>query len=175
MATVEALGRYPGVTAPPQAAPTREGWSVELLPAGRSLASPRSFLNDKALGWALITGAILVLSYLRPWYVKLPGGNSQICLFHAVTGIPCLLCGMTRSLAAAARLQIGESFYLHLLGPFLFLFVVLAFLGSTALLVTGRRLELSVPGSARKTIFWFVLALFAAAWILKLLAFGANV
>ncbi len=82
---------------------------------------------------------------------------------------------MTRSLAAAARLHIGESFYLHLLGPFLFLFLLLCVLGSLTLLATGQRLELNIPVNVRNNLSWFVLALLVAAWVLKLVAFGANV
>jgi hypothetical protein len=169
MEMTEALRVYPGVERSAKAAPRQGEWGLRLLPARRPIHRGKEFL------WTSGAGLILLLSYLRPWYVKLPGGSTQLCWFHHITGLPCLLCGMTRSLAAAARLQVGESFYLHLLGPFLFLFLLLAFLGSLTLLTTGRRMELAVPRGARSRLAWFLLALLVAAWVLKMIAFGVNV
>lgn len=172
MEMTEVLQVYTGIEHSPRTVPPEGPWSLRLFPADLSL---RSLHRSKELLFALGAGLILALSYLRPLYVKLPGGDVQLCWFHRVTGIPCLLCGMTRSLAAAARLKIGESFYLHLLGPFLFLLLVTAFLGSLALLASGKRLEWKIPRDARGQLAWFLLVLLVAAWILKMIAFGANV
>ena len=81
----------------------------------------------------------------------------------------------TRSLAAAVRFYIGGSFYYHLLGPFLFLFLITLLPASLALLVSGRRLELKMPDGTRRLVTWFLFAAFVAALVLKLAAFGVNV
>jgi hypothetical protein len=172
MEMTEALQVYTGIENAPRTDTPEGRWGLRLLPASISI---RSLHRSRELLLVLGTGLILALSYLRPLYVKLPGGGAQICWFHRVTGIPCLLCGMTRSLAAAARLQFGESFYLHRLGPFLFLLLAVVFLGSLTLLASGQRLEWKIPRDARRQLSWFLLVLLVAAWIVKMIAFGANV
>ena len=42
------------------------------------------------------------------------------CPLLALTGVPCLLCGMTRSFLAMGGLDLCQSFILHPLGQFMF-------------------------------------------------------
>ena len=144
------------------------GWSVRMVPADLPVLKRREFLC------AAVAAFILGLALLYPWFSRTPAGGIQLCWFHRITGLPCLLCGMTRSLAAAVRFDIGGSFYYHLLGPFLFLFLILL-PASLALLVSGRRLELKMPDGTRRLVTWFLFAAFVAALVLKLAAFGVNV
>ena len=121
-------------------------------------------------GILILTGAFLY-PYLEGFIASvLPG-----CLFHRVTGVPCLLCGMTRSLAAAAHGHLGEAFRLHMLGPPFFLLA----LAVTTLLAAEYALSKRIlprPGErAWKYIAWGTLGLLTATWVARLVFFGINV
>jgi hypothetical protein len=47
-------------------------------------------------------------------------GYGLPCGFHAVTGLPCPGCGLTRSVLALLHGHVGESLRLHPMGPVLF-------------------------------------------------------
>jgi hypothetical protein len=66
------------------------------------------------------------------------------CAFHWMTGIPCPGCGLTRSISALLRGRLSDSFWLHPLGPLLFLALVMA-------LVTGI-----MPGAVRERLIGVV-------------------
>ena len=125
----------------------------------------------------LLGAGLLVLSgaFLYPYLDSLVGSVLPGCLFHRVTGIPCLLCGMTRSLAATAHGQLGEAFRLHMLGPPL-LFLTLAVTVSLAAEHVLSRRILPRPGEqAWKYIARGTLGLLVATWIARLVFFGINV
>lgn len=44
-------------------------------------------------------------------------GLPELCAFHAMTGLPCPTCGITRSFAATAHGHLMEAFRYHLFGP----------------------------------------------------------
>lgn len=125
----------------------------------------------------LLGGGLLVLTgpfvypYLEGFLERVTPG----CLFHRVTGVPCLLCGMTRSLAATAHGRLVDAFRLHLLGPPLYatVFCVTALL--LAEKVLGRRVLPTPRKGAWRRWGWAALALLFAAWVAKLLLFGVNV
>ena len=85
----------------------------------------RPWLAD-ALLLALCGSVVLVALLLTPSpdAVSLFGHEIPIvCGFRRLTGLPCPGCGLTRSFAFAAHLQIAAAFRAHLLGPVLFAFV----------------------------------------------------
>ncbi len=126
---------------------------------------------------ALLAGCILVLtaSFIHPflqgsWAERLYPG----CLFRRLTGLPCLLCGMTRSFAATSHGRLGEAFRHHLLGPPLFFLIILCTLGLCLEMAAGRRL-LPRPGEeSRRRLCRAGLALLAAAWVARLVLFGTG-
>jgi len=150
----------------------------DLLPGAHPRGvSPGSSLSGTGGDWELLAGGATVLAgaffypYVEGWVRHLTPG----CLFRRVTGLPCLLCGMTRSLAAAAHGDFAESFRLHLLGPPLFVLLVAVTLSLAVETVLGRRL-LPRPGrEAGKVLFRAVMAALVAAWVLRLLVFGSEV
>ena len=76
------------------------------------------------LAFAAIAAAQLALAaWLQPAgdAVALPDGSplGGACWFHEVFGLPCPLCGMTRSFVALAHGRIGDAFRFHAAGPLL--------------------------------------------------------
>lgn len=165
----EVLRMAPDTDKAAAAAQRAGGWSLRIVPADKPFIRRQEFL------YAAVSAFILGAALLYPWFSRTSAGGIQLCWFHRLTGLPCFLCGMTRSLAAAARLDVGGSFYYHLLGPFLFLFLVLLLPASLALLVTNRHLEVEMPPGTGRVLAWFLFAALAAALVLKLVAFGVNV
>ncbi len=150
--------------------PAREDDGISL----RITRASGPLLKRKEFAWSAIYAAVVAASYLFPIYQRKTGGVS-FCLFHRLTGLPCLLCGMTRSFAAAARLRLSDSFNLHLMGPFFFLGVLLLLVINAAALLGGRRIEFVPDKRTRRAASWFLLAALCAAWAFKLIFFGANV
>jgi hypothetical protein len=77
------------------------------------------------------------------------------CPFHALTGVPCPLCGMTRSVTATVHLHVHDALAHNPAG-------ILAVLVAIALLVRRPRPSVSVPR-------WLVPVGLAALWSCQLL------
>lgn len=122
-------------------------------------------------GGGLILAASFIYPYLEGWVERLTPG----CLFRRLTGLPCLLCGMTRSFAATSHGLLAEALRYHLLGPPLFCLVTALTLGLFLERLTGREL---VP-RPREDSWWKInaaaLALLVGAWVARLLFFGVEV
>ena len=54
--------------------------------------------------------AYAFVSYQAQW-------NIPVCVFRLVTGLPCPLCGLTRSVGAALSGQVMTALRFHILGP----------------------------------------------------------
>jgi hypothetical protein len=145
--------------------------TLEAPPAGPKRGR-RLSREAGVLGAGLI---ILMGAFLYPYLENLADTIMPGCLFKRITGLPCLLCGMTRSLAATAHGRLGEAFRLHLLGPALFLLVLVI----TALLAAEYTLSRHIlprPGERIwKHIGWGTLGLLTAAWVARLIFFGINI
>ena len=73
---------------------------------------------------ALFLGCTLFLGvawFCRPYLAIIP----DLCLFKRMVGVGCPGCGLTRSVAATAHWQLGETFQLHLFGPFVLIAAIL--------------------------------------------------
>ncbi|NPV58185.1 MAG: DUF2752 domain-containing protein [Actinobacteria bacterium] len=146
---------------------------------GEVVSSPHVFSPRKALSREdelMGAGAIIIgASFLYPHVKGLLEAVTPGCLFHRLTGLPCLFCGMTRSFAATAGGRWEEAFRMHLLGPPLFVLVA----ALTALLLMEKALTrrlLPRPGKAfLKGAAWGFLVLLVMAWVLRLALFGVNV
>jgi len=125
----------------------------------------------------MLGGGILILvgAFVYPYLEGIADTVMPGCLFHRITGLPCLLCGMTRSLAATTQGHLGEAFRMHLLGPPLFLAVSVVSVVLAAEFILSRRI-LPRPGErAWKSIGWWTLGMLTAAWVARLVFFGINV
>jgi hypothetical protein len=96
--------------------------------------------------------AMLGAAVLWPWR---PHGFGIPCAFHAVTGVPCPLCGMTRSVTATVHLRLHDALATNPAG-------ILAVLVAVVLLVRPPRPVVSVPR-------WAVPVGLAALWSCQLL------
>lgn len=121
-------------------------------------------------GGLVVLGASYLYPYLQGWIHRLYPG----CLFYRITGLPCLLCGMTRSFAAVSHGRFAEAFRLHLLGPPSFFLI----LGGTLVLVyqrlRGHEVLPRLDERAWRRLGRAAMAALAAAWVARLLLFGVN-
>jgi uncharacterized membrane protein len=103
------------------------------LLAGNVLSS-EDRLGRVWLGLALAAAAGSTL-FLQSVEAFLPA-----CVFHELTGVSCLTCGLTRSLEAASHGDVLEAMHFHLIGPFILGGMLMACIVLTAEAVAGRRI-----------------------------------
>lgn len=89
------------------------------------------------------------------------------CLFKKVTGLPCLTCGLTRSLSRTSHGDISGALRMHLLGPFAFAVICLLGFLSLAALAFGYRLHVRIPPQVRNAAVRMVISLALFAWAMK--------
>lgn len=87
------------------------------------------------------------------------------CIFHRLTGFPCLTCGATRSLVALSQFDIASSFTLN---PMLFLSVAgvitlssISFYG----IVSKESIVLKLSDGNKKALRIGIIGLFIANWV----------
>ena len=147
----------------------------EEMSAG-GLPLPRRRFSISREGELLSLGVIILgVSFLYPLVEGFVSRVTPGCLFHRITGIPCLLCGMTRSMAATSQGHLVEAFRFHLLGPPLFLLVVVVTAALAAEFVVSRPI-LPRPGKrTRRILAWGTLGLLTVTWVVRLAVFGVNI
>jgi hypothetical protein len=140
------------------------------------LPLPRRRFSLSREGELLALGVIVLgASFLYPLVEGFVGRVTPGCIFHRVTGIPCLLCGMTRSMAATSQGQLVEAFRFHLLGPPLFLLVLVVTAALAAEFAISRPI-LPRPGKrTRRIMAWGTLGLLVVVWVVRLAVFGTNI
>ena len=92
------------------------------------------------------------------------------CIFHRLTGIPCLTCGATRSLIALSQFDIASSF---LLNPMLLLFAVgiIAFsLVSLYSLISKKGVAIKLNQGHKKALRIGIIVLFITNWVYLVVA-----
>ncbi|MHB9112671.1 MAG: DUF2752 domain-containing protein [Thermoleophilia bacterium] len=89
------------------------------------------------------------------------------CPFFALTGIPCLFCGMTRSFLAMGGLDVGQSLSYHPLGPALFILFAGLAVALAVSVVSRRRIRVSIGSALRRRLVTGGAALLLAAWLVK--------
>jgi hypothetical protein len=104
-----------------------------------------------------LLSCLLILFFVQPANLPFAG-----CAFYSITGHSCMTCGMTRSLHAISHGDLSASFRYHLLGPAVFIGILLCFLIFTAQAASGMRLAVQ-PGKRIKSQMFI---LFAAVWLL---------
>jgi len=97
---------------------------------------------------------IPLLDYLRVF----PLGYG--CLFYSLSGIPCPLCGMTRSILSILSLEMLDGFQFHLAGPFVFFSIIIT---GFLYLFKNSTYE-TLLAHWRKYIAWYILSI----WIVRI-------
>lgn len=159
----------------------------------RRFLKPVDFLglsrgNALALG-AVSAAYLLIVRFLlsnpadgTKVHLVLPGGMAvpwPSCPFQSVTGLPCPVCGFTRSSAMMLRGDFVGSFHAHPLGPIIVLSAFVAVLAVPIILLTRSNRGSENPGntdergSGRKASSIILISLIAIAWATNLArAFG---
>ena len=92
------------------------------------------------------------------------------CLFHRITGLPCLTCGATRSVVSLSGFKIASSFIYN---PFMAIFLAAILLFSTvkaAGFLFKREIILELTGGEKKGFRIAVLSLIILNWIYLIIA-----
>lgn len=113
-------------------------------------------ISSKVIYLSLISVILIFSIFINPDKISL-----STCAFKDLTGHSCLTCGLSRSLYAVSHLHIIESFGFHLMGPFVFFFLLFFFLKFSIEIITGREILFNVNSIVKKT----GIVLFASLWL----------
>ena len=91
------------------------------------------------------------------------------CPLFTLTGIPCLLCGMTRSFLAMGGLDLGGAFTFHPLGPMVFIALAGLAAAMSWSLARGRRIKISIDRHARGRVIAAGAMVLLIAWAVKVI------
>jgi len=95
--------------------------------------------------------------FLKPEYTVLPA-----CYFRKITGFSCPTCGLSRSFFAISHLHFKDSFGYHLMGPIIFVIMLLLILKFSVEFISGREVQINVKGAVIK----IALTAFIGVWII---------
>lgn len=90
-----------------------------------------------------------------------------LCPLLALTGVPCLMCGITRSFLAMGGLDLSSAFIFHPLGPLFFLVLVGLAVICVMSLVTRRQFRVSLDSAFGKSMLRASAVIILAAWFVK--------
>ena len=114
---------------------------------------------------ALVAGAGLAGAFLLPPDRPLP---IDLCLWHHLTGLPCLTCGLTRATCLFARGLWRESLAMHAAGWLLLMGFAVAAAWTGAEAVAGRDLGRRIKGRLLAACVWAGLGLSVLTWLVRL-------
>jgi hypothetical protein len=142
--------------------------------APRVGALPAPSIRWSAVAGALPLGAVFggigVLACFTVGLLGLDRLPMSVCIFKAVTGLPCPTCGTTRTLGRLFRLDLGGALAMNPLATVAALVVVPWAIADLVLLPRGRALRLGLgpklAGKARLAVLFLVVA----NWAFLLLA-----
>jgi len=121
--------------------------------------------NSAAMGIHVIWGPMGLLFIVAAGFFKDFLGLLPPCIFHRLTGIPCLTCGATRSLVALSQFDMASSF---LLNPMVFVFaagVVVFSLVSLYGLIFERNIVLRLDKGQKRALRIGVISLIIVNWL----------
>lgn len=109
-------------------------------------------------------GPVLILLFSLSGYVALHlllEAGLKLCWFHALTGVNCPTCGLSRAFLSLIQGRFLQAF---LSNPFMLLFSLGVFLQLFSTAAFKRRLVLEANARERKLLLIFFLALFLLNW-----------
>jgi hypothetical protein len=111
-----------------------------------------------------IFAGLAVLAALGVRLVGVDGAGFTLCLFKAVTGIPCMTCGTTRALARLGRLDLPGAFAMNPLAALAGLAVLPWALADLWLTRRGHALALDLTRGQQAVLRVAVVAAVLANW-----------
>ncbi|MCX7958789.1 MAG: DUF2752 domain-containing protein [Deltaproteobacteria bacterium] len=121
--------------------------------------------NRKRSLFALI---ILFSLFLGSILIKDPDFPYGICFFRTLTGIPCPACGMTHSFISIGQLKISEGFHYNILGPILYLLLIVGIVILFAEIITNRLIIQPLFEKFQRPILLVVIPLVILSWIINI-------
>lgn len=128
------------------------------------------FDRNNDIAWLAGAVVVLALSFALTPSPAGYGTHTQLwlppCTFHTVTHIPCPFCGTTTSFCHISRLRVSEAFRSNVLGPIVYVLVLLQIPYRIYSLVKKRP-----PLRLRDDSPWFVcilLAVIVVAWAVNI-------
>jgi hypothetical protein len=134
------------------------------IETGRDISKPLHWKWRLLLVWAA-TIAIAALQYLPVRADGSIGGVGDICPFRHLTGLPCPLCGMTRSVLCFFQGDLHASLLWHPLGPLVGIGVVMWFL---TMVIPGIGIEHWAAKLPQRLWGIALIILVAGCWTLRL-------
>lgn len=121
---------------------------------------------ERALRWGGVGGIVILLSAvgLRNPEALLP----LTCTFRDLTGVSCLTCGLTRSFHALMHGDPAGAAGFHLMGPVLFIAVILAGVRWAVEAARGEVLRFRVAPAALRLGAWALGVLWFGYWVVRL-------
>lgn len=146
---------------------------------GQGLGISRTIVTWPALAvvelplLALLLLVLFISAMVSPDFELRASGASvpllYTCPFFALTGIPCLFCGMTRSFLAMGGFDVGQSFSYHPLGPVLFFLSAGLAVALTVSVVTRNRIHVTIGPVLRRRLVTGGVVLLLGAWLIKVI------
>jgi uncharacterized protein DUF2752 len=110
---------------------------------------------------AFVATGFVAAIFLLPARRPLP---FDVCLFHRFTGLPCLTCGLTRSVCLFARGEWSASLSMHPAGGLAFGALIVASLWLLAEAAAGRDLKTRLRTRLFSLAFWAGVSLSVLTW-----------
>jgi len=116
----------------------------------------------------LVVAILLLFVLLWAGLVDPDKGNITTCLFLEKTGHPCPTCGMSRSFYASFHLDLDKAFQFHILGPPLYLFLLIVFFKFSIELTAGRKIQLGLNSRYLYLLLYIFAFLLILNWLYML-------
>jgi hypothetical protein len=116
-----------------------------------------------------LLAAGLLLGLLMLFLVTPENLPFATCAFHELTGHSCLTCGLTRSLHAVSHGHLAASFRLHLMGPVVFIGLLLVSIVWSIEALSGIRLRLITKTKIKRHAIVVLLIIWLSYWGIRLL------
>jgi hypothetical protein len=122
---------------------------------------------------AFVAVALAWLAYTKLYFVLHPRGlTAAPSLFMHLTGRPDPFCGLTRTFAWMWRGDLWHAVLVYPVGPAVFVLILALTVYSAAVLVTGKRVDTSVPRPVLRALVAVAVLALAANWTAKLIWLG---
>ncbi len=116
---------------------------------------------------AWIIGLIFILAYSV--FINPAKFNISTCRFHQLTGLDCPTCGISRSFYAFSHFNLTDAFNYHIFGPVFFLISIFLLFFFMIEFIIKKEIKLYSPFINLKRFSSFLIGLWLAVWIFRIL------